>query len=704
MNDLSLQSSMKLIALVSNYCDEESYPLFKKIAEKFTLQLNETLNLAQSQSYFDFYYKQLCKRDFTSNRKRNSVLSVKLLTTTTRLVAEMDQIERQLLSLLIFDVVNDFDSRGRKIEIATTVASMLEIMDADINRFRLFTSSGSFSLTAKKGFLIADGLPSVFENHLFYENMTGNIVFVQSEETKEIFFKVGMSEDVFYLNECPVEPNIPYRYPWGCIISSPKIGSIYYSDIYQSFLNLGSKYLIVNNLKVSSKDGEINLHPFRLSARSGECIGVIGSPGSGKSLAIRSIAGEVHLETGSSKYDDFQLIQKNIDKLGNKIGVLNNSFLLPDLTIRQYLTLFLRLKKPSLLKEEINTRIQSVFEYIFSVNKPDNFLEIRIKDVHSKSQQFAIKVCRELLRESELLFADDVFFCLSPSESRDVCRTIKKLTAKGCIVVLGSGRPTFPEFKTFDKVLVLDKSYPVYWGAAASAFGYFRKQTGVSVSSGNVFLSDKEYNPDELIELIERNEPATSSRKIKPEEWYDLFLDYCQENEPVLQNNKKAKETTVKRSLYDSVSITLLIFRYITLRQFATPLKLFYNLLMAPLACVLIIALLDGTETSPDFQFHSLLLAGFVLYGSISGYWISFQLLDLEKEIGKIYLLKQYKKQVSIGISLICFLSVLAQLSLILVVVNTLMGPALITHFVFFSVFVMVSIILVRQFMEKHLS
>jgi ABC-type multidrug transport system ATPase subunit len=696
---------MKLIALISNYCDEESYPLFRKAAEKFVLQLNDTFNQGQSQSYFDYYYKQLYKRDFSSSRKRNTVLSVKILTTATRLVAEMDLMERQMLSLLIYDVVKDCDCKGKMTEMPATIASILGISETDIHLFRLFCSSGSLSLTAKKGFLIADGLPSVFKNHLLCENMTGNIVFVQSESTKEIFFKVGMSEDIFYLNEYPLEPNIPYRFPWGSILSSPKIENIYYSDIFQLFSDFGNKYFILNELKISSKEGEIKIHPFSLSARSGECIGIVGSPGSGKSLIINAVSGQVQADSGSVEYDGFPLIRKNIIKYNNKVGIFNNAFLLPDLTIYQYLSLFLRLKKPELKKKEVNTRIHSVIEYIISRNRPENILEIKLKDIRSKSRQFAIKACRELLRESELLFADDIFTRISPSESRSICSIIKKLTARGCIVVVGSGRPTFPEFKVFDKVLVLDKSYPVYWGAAANAFNYFRKVTGVSIPFGNVFLSDKEYNPDELIELIERTDSVSFSRKIKSEEWYNLFLDRCQEKEPVLKVKgvENVKEEIRERSFFYSVRITILVFRYIVLRQFFPALKLFWNLLMAPLACLLIIAISYMTKSVQDFHFHDLLLAGCVLYGAITGYWISFQLLDLEREVPKIYLLKQYKRQISFSIYIACILSVTAQLSLILGATSVLIGSAYVSRFLFFSVFVMIAIIFVRQVAEKYL-
>lgn len=658
MNESSIQSTMKLLALVANYCSEESYPLFRKAAEKFTQQTCETANNGQCLLFFDHHYKQVYQREFYNNRKKNSVLSVKILATTTKLITELESPEKMLLSLLIADAIkNSKEQAAHVVGLHDVISETLGISDVDLTRLRLFTFSGSLALTAKDGFLIIDGLPSVFENHLLRENMLGSIVFVQVTQTKEIFFKLSTGSDTLYLEGQAIEPGTPYRFPWGATLLTHKTEKITYALVHE---NLRSKRkdkqnFVAENISITNSKKQTLIYPFSFSANQGECIGITGSPGSGKSSLINSLMGLTKLTTGNITLDGNQLnLWYSNSPQWKQVGIIGKKAEYSDLTVFQYLNLYISLNNPKYNKAEINNDINALLNSEIGHFIPSKYYHETLKNIQSHSFRFAIQILREVIRGTNILFADAPFEKLTLSESRDVCQLISIMNAKGCIFFISCARPSFDEFRMFDKLILLDKGYPVFWGNCSQVFEYFRNFDGSNGTYGNTFLADKHYNPDELVEIIEKIETVNQHefvRKKSPESWYKLFIENCQKTAQNTKKNTKIESEFIRRKKQKSSDLSTLAiiltnhFYTIYLQKNRVFNRLFINTFMSLFVTYILYLLRVYVYISNE----NLILFAFIFFGAACGHWASNLINEKNENIEQHLQLKHFSREINIS-------------------------------------------------------
>lgn len=706
MNESSVQSAMKLLALVANYCNEESYPLFRKSAEKFTQQLSETANTSQSLRFFDYHYKLVYQREFQNNRKKNSVLSVKILATTTKLTSELILSERMLLTLLIADAIkNSKEQAAHIVGLHDVISETLGISDVDITRLRLFTFSGSLALTAKDGFLIIDGLPSVFENHLFREHMTGNIVFVQAIQNKEIFFKLSHGSDTLYLEGQAIEPGTPYRFPWGATLITHKTEKISYALVQQN-LRIKKKErpsYVAHNISITDSKNQPIVYPFSFSAYQGECVGLTGSPGSGKSMIIQCLMGLRNVSTGNITYGGKLFNKSDIyTTQWENIGIITPKTEYVELTVFQYLSLTAQLVYPHYSKKEISSYIESVLRTEEGRLIPETLHHQPLKKVASRSFRFALQIVREIIRGSNILFADAPFERLTLAESKDVCRLISLMNARGCIFFISCARPSFDEFRMFDKLIIFDKGYPIYHGSSSLVFDYFRSFEGSSGSYGNPFLTDRHFNPDELSEIIEHTEISQKHefiRKRKPEDWYDLFLanneigviqdDKKKQNSDTLFINKKKKQNS---DLQRAKMLLVNHFHIVLLQKE----KFMYRFGLNAIMTLFITYLLFAIRYFFYISNENLVVFSFVLFGTSSGHWASKLIDSKNQEMEQHLQLKQYANELQLNCLLTIALLFVVQYIILLAGLSFFISKSSnLFHYTYFSIFLTVAVFIV---------
>ncbi|NJO00565.1 MAG: hypothetical protein HC880_01775 [Bacteroidia bacterium] len=123
-----------------------------------------------------------------------------------------------------------------------------------------------------------------------------------------------------------------------------------------------------------------------------------------------------------------------------------------------------------------------------------------------------------------MMFVDEPTSGLSSKDSQNVIDLLKELSLKGKLIFVVIHQPSSDIYKTFDKMIILDKGgYLIYYGNPIEAIYYFKRQTNQADSER---WSE---NPEEIFKLIEKevvNEfgQETGKRQLTPQQWHERFV------------------------------------------------------------------------------------------------------------------------------------------------------------------------------------
>ena len=228
------------------------------------------------------------------------------------------------------------------------------------------------------------------------------------------------------------------------------------------------------------------------------------------------------------------------------------------------------------------------------------------------------------------------------------------MNAKGCIFFISCARPSFDEFRMFDKLILLDKGYPVFWGNCSQVFEYFRSFDGTNGTYGNTFLADRHYNPDELTETIEKIEVLNQHefvRKKSPENWYKLFLENCQKTAQYVKKNTKAESELIRRKKQKNSDFSRLAiilsnhFYMIYLQKSKIINRLFINAFMSLFVTYILYLLKVYVYISNE----NLVVFGFIFFGASCGHWASNFINGKNEEIEQHLQLKHFSREINIS-------------------------------------------------------
>ncbi|SER23776.1 putative ABC transport system ATP-binding protein [Gracilibacillus ureilyticus] len=182
-------------------------------------------------------------------------------------------------------------------------------------------------------------------------------------------------------------------------------------------------------------EGTQVLNDINIKVTEGEFIAIMGQSGSGKSTLLYNISGMDRPTSGMvlfggkiiSKLDDKKMSEIRLKQMG---FIFQHSHLLKNLSIRDNIV-FPGFKAGRYPRDKINQMADALMEKTGISNVADH----DIKKVSGGQLQRA-GICRSLINQPKILFADEPTGALNSSTTKDVMNIINKVNTEGTTVII----------------------------------------------------------------------------------------------------------------------------------------------------------------------------------------------------------------------------------------------------------------------------
>ncbi|NCA75518.1 MAG: ATP-binding cassette domain-containing protein [Alphaproteobacteria bacterium] len=436
--------------------------------------------------------------------------------------------------------------------------------------------------------------PEPAGKYIYRERLDGRILVLFVPSVRTLICRY-LGSDELYLNGHIIQPYRSFVLTNGTILKNLKIAPVYYADVASRFFHASRKIQIDFTAKEISyrfKKSTNGIHPFSLTATSGELIGVMGGSGVGKSTLLNVLNGNLKLNDGQILINGYDL-EKDHDALQGMIGfVPQDDLLIDELTVFQNLYYNAKLCFRDFSEKKIIRAVMRVLMDIDLISIRNLTVGDPLNKFISGGQRKRLNIALELIREPAVLFADEPTSGLSSMDSEMVMLLLKEQTLKGRLVIVNIHQPSSDIYKLFDKLLIMDKGgYPIYYGNPIDALTYF-KLAGNHVNPDESECQSCGYvNPEQLLQITEAkivNEYGrfTGNRKTTPKEWYESFRKNIQ---PALKLKEEKKE--IPKSHF-KIPGKIKQFRIFSIRNLLTKITnrqyMLINLLEAPFLAALL--------------------------------------------------------------------------------------------------------------------
>ena len=176
------------------------------------------------------------------------------------------------------------------------------------------------------------------------------------------------------------------------------------------------------------------LEDINFELNKGEFVYLIGKVGSGKTSFLKTIYGELEIESGEAEVMGLNMRtikQKHIPDLRRQLGIVFQDFqLLTDRTVHANLEFVLRATGWK-NKVDIHIRIEEVLEQVGMGGKG-----YKMPNELSGGEQQRIVIARAILNKPELILADEPTGNLDAETGRSIVELLKGICEKGSAILM----------------------------------------------------------------------------------------------------------------------------------------------------------------------------------------------------------------------------------------------------------------------------
>ena len=187
------------------------------------------------------------------------------------------------------------------------------------------------------------------------------------------------------------------------------------------------------NVSISQQGLEI-LEDVNFELNKGEFVYLIGKVGSGKTSFLKTIYGELEIQSGEAEvmgHNMRTIKQKHIPELRRRLGIVFQDFqLLTDRTVHANLEFVLRATGWK-NKVDIHMRIEEVLEQVGMSGKG-----YKMPNELSGGEQQRIVIARAILNKPELILADEPTGNLDVETGQRIVELLREICAQGSAILM----------------------------------------------------------------------------------------------------------------------------------------------------------------------------------------------------------------------------------------------------------------------------
>eukprot|EP00486_Rosalina_sp_Unknown_P002219 CAMPEP_0201575936 /NCGR_PEP_ID=MMETSP0190_2-20130828/21385_1 /ASSEMBLY_ACC=CAM_ASM_000263 /TAXON_ID=37353 /ORGANISM="Rosalina sp." /LENGTH=679 /DNA_ID=CAMNT_0048006151 /DNA_START=76 /DNA_END=2112 /DNA_ORIENTATION=- len=269
-----------------------------------------------------------------------------------------------------------------------------------------------------------------------------------------------------------------------------------------------------------SKEYKTILNNVSGKIEPGQLVALMGPSGAGKSTLLNVLGSRFTEQCSGQVYINNEPRSKKFKK---HIGyVLQHDFLLPNLTVKETLSITANLRLPSTLsKKDKQQRVDDII-HTMGLRKCENTLVQLVSGGENKR----VSIANELLINPSILFLDEPTSGLDSTSAFSILTTLQELCRQGRTVICSIHQPSSQMFMKFDKLLLLASGSVIYFGSAPESTSWF-EEAGYNCPI--------HYNPaDFILELVTDNfasedESLKDKEKIK-QSLIDAWTHYTKDD------------------------------------------------------------------------------------------------------------------------------------------------------------------------------